>query len=148
VNSIDSAEVAETGENLTAFLQSLEYRGIFSAEFVRDERDGLLKLIEVNTRAWAYIQFAWECGVNIADMYYRDALNLDIEPVSAVRTGIGLVVMPNDFAAVRAERKSGTTTYRRAISEWLAARSALYSRGDSAPLITRWFEVIAGRFRR
>ncbi len=43
-------------------LAHLQYRGIFSAEFKRDDRDGEFKLLEVNARPWWYVDFAVRCG--------------------------------------------------------------------------------------
>jgi len=61
-------------EALDRLLGSLNYRGIFSAEFKRDERDGTFRLLEVNARAWWFVEFAARCGVDVVGMNYHTAL--------------------------------------------------------------------------
>ena len=69
-------EVADAADELVRLLASVGYRGIFSAEFKRDERDGVLKLLEVNVRPWWYVEFAALCGVDVCHLAYREALGL------------------------------------------------------------------------
>ena len=56
--SVPLGEVAPALESLRVLFSDLGYRGIFNAEFKRDERDGLFKLLEVNVRPWWFV----ECG--------------------------------------------------------------------------------------
>jgi predicted ATP-grasp superfamily ATP-dependent carboligase len=62
-------EVHDLGQRLLA---AVDYRGLAHVEFVRDPRDGLLKVIEVNTRppVWAGIATGPELG--IANIAYDD----------------------------------------------------------------------------
>ena len=62
-------EVHELGQRL---LRAVDYRGLAHVELVRDDRDGLLKVIEVNTRppVWAGIATGPELG--IARVAYDD----------------------------------------------------------------------------
>ncbi len=48
--SIPLKDVPDAVESVRKVLGEVKYRGIFSAEFKRDVRDGLCKLIEVNAR--------------------------------------------------------------------------------------------------
>ncbi len=77
--SIPLAEVEPAATNLTALLAKVDYRGIFSAEFKRDARDGQFRILEVNTRAWTYVEFAARCGVNVCEMAWQDALGLPVD---------------------------------------------------------------------
>jgi predicted ATP-grasp superfamily ATP-dependent carboligase len=65
-------------ESLARLLAHLKYRGIFSAEFKQDARDGRYCLIEVNARPWWYIEFAERCGVPVCELAYREALGLPL----------------------------------------------------------------------
>ena len=62
-------EVVEQG---LALLRGLGYHGPSQVEFKRDRRDGLYKLIEVNPRLWHWHSLAAACGVNLAEIAYRD----------------------------------------------------------------------------
>ncbi len=57
-------------------------RGMLSAELKLDPRDGRLKVIEVNARAWKHVEFAATCGVNICRLAYDDALGVDSAPIT------------------------------------------------------------------
>jgi len=87
MESIPKDRAGGAVDAITGLLSKIGYRGIFSAEFKRDRRDDSFKLIEINTRAWAYIEFAALCGVNIAFQAYRDALEHDIPAIEQYPIG-------------------------------------------------------------
>jgi D-aspartate ligase len=72
-------DVAPAVEIVQRFVGALPYRGVFDAEFKYDERDGLFKILEINTRPYGNIGFAARCGVDFVSMAYRDALDLPVE---------------------------------------------------------------------
>lgn len=80
--SVPVIEAQQAVDDVMRLLEGAGYRGIFSAEFKKDERDGVFKILEVNARPWWFVEFAANCGVNVVEMAYRDALG---EPVSEVR---------------------------------------------------------------
>jgi hypothetical protein len=105
-----SVPVSDTGDasaTLRTLLADIDYRGIFSAEFKRDPRDGAFNLIEVNARPWWYIEFAARCGVNVGEMAVRDALVEPVETISGYAVGRRCVFPYYDLDAVRAERSAG-----------------------------------------
>ncbi|HKK94190.1 MAG TPA: hypothetical protein VJ925_12205 [Longimicrobiales bacterium] len=104
MESVPLAEVEPATESLARLLESLEYRGMFSAEFKKDPRDGVFRLLEVNPRAWWYVAFAADCGVDVCGMAYRDALGHPVETIDAYATGRQCVYPYMDFYAVLAER--------------------------------------------
>lgn len=61
VKSIYDDELLEQGRRL---FNGINYVGVGSAEFKRDEKDGKLKLIELNPRYWQQNFLATQCGVN------------------------------------------------------------------------------------
>lgn len=71
--AVPLASVPDAVRDVCRLLDGLDYRGIFSAEFKRDPRDGTFRIIEVNTRAWTYVEFAARHGVNVCEMAWRDA---------------------------------------------------------------------------
>ena len=75
------SDVASAAGSLERLLRGIDYRGVFSAEFKHDERDGLFKILEVNARPWWFAGFAASCGLDVCDMSYRDALGERVEPV-------------------------------------------------------------------
>jgi D-aspartate ligase len=51
-------------------LNALKYTGVCEVEYLRDPRDGLYKLIEINARTWLWVGLAKACGVDFAKLAY------------------------------------------------------------------------------
>lgn len=51
-------------------VKELGYTGVCEIEFMRDMRDGVYKLIEINPRTWLWVGLAKACGVDYAYMIY------------------------------------------------------------------------------
>src|SRR5262249_24345306 len=50
--SVPLSQVEPAAQALRALLAAIRYRGIFSAEFKLDARDGIFKILEINARIW------------------------------------------------------------------------------------------------
>ena len=72
--SIPMAELAEERSVIDQFIVTIGYHGLMSAEFKKDERDGALKLLEINARPWWHFWLSKSCGVNIVLTSYLDAI--------------------------------------------------------------------------
>lgn len=55
-------------------IKELGYTGVCEIEWLRDSRDGIPKLIEINARTWLWVDLAAKCGVDYPNMIY-DYLN-------------------------------------------------------------------------
>lgn len=130
---------------LDRLLAATGYRGIFSAEFKLDPRDGQFKLLEVNTRAWWYVEFAARCGVDTCSMSYRDALKRDVASVDTYSTGSSCVYPYPDFFACRAARRSGELTTGDWIRSWATATQPVFRWGDPWPAVAASAEILSGK---
>ncbi len=142
--SVELSEVEGAVESLSRLLPGVGYHGIFSAEFKRDPRDGLFKVLEVNSRPWWFIEFAALCGVDVSVLAYRDALGLDLPELREYTVGEKCVLFTEDlraFLALRRMRQLSTTAW---IRSWLGARSAVFATNDPLPALT----LILGLTRR
>jgi D-aspartate ligase len=101
MRSVPVEETIGAVESLERLWRAIGYKGIFSAEFKQDPRDSKFKLLEVNARPWWYIEFALLCGVNVAEMAYRDALEQPYQPVTKYRVGRQAIFMYEDRKAYR-----------------------------------------------
>ena len=120
------------------FLGALRYRGVFSAEFKYDARDGLFKVLEINTRPFGFIGRAAGSGVDLVAMAYRDVLGLPVEPVA--RDGVGrhyLDPHADLFAGRRLIQEGKLTPWSWACS-WLGAYQPIFSWSDPLPAVA-WF---------
>ena len=146
-----SVPVSDTG-NASATLKTLfadiGYRGIFSAEFKRDPRDGVFNLIEVNARPWWYVEFAARCGVNVCKLAIRDALGEPIETISEYAVGRRCVFPYYDLQAVRAELSAGRLGLLGWARSWLGAYQPVFRWSDPLPAVGEVAALIGERLRR
>lgn len=119
--SIPLDEVSEAVNCLSKLLAMLAYRGIFSAEFKRDSRTGEFKLLEVNTRAWWYVEFAARCGLNVCAMAYQDARERPVSEAAPCRSGIGCVNWINDAKSVLAAGGRRGLSWFAILRQWRTA---------------------------
>jgi predicted ATP-grasp superfamily ATP-dependent carboligase len=135
MRSISIDEVAPAMRSLEVLLPAVGYRGIYSAEFKLDARDGTFKILEVNTRPWWYVEFAALCGVDVCTMAYRDALGLEVSDVTTYEVGARCVNARTDLLASRASVRSGETSWARALASWIGARQAIFRAEDPVPAL-------------
>lgn len=132
--SIPLDDVAGAEAQLRELLAKLNYRGIFSAEFKRDARDGEFRILEVNIRAWWYVEFATRCGIDVCRMAYHDALG---EPVAAAsrhyRDGAGCLYFPGDVKAVCKADRQDMESWWVIVNQWLRAHFLAFLVADPMP---------------
>lgn len=129
-------------------LGALRYRGVFDAEFKFDERDRLFKILEVNTRPYAYIGFAATCGVDLVAMAYRDALSLPVEPVAEYRVGRYYFYPADDRVVGCWLIREGKLTAWSWARSWLGAYQPIFSWDDPLPAWDKLSKKIWSCFRR
>ena len=133
--SIPFEEVEQAWVGLERLLRHVKYRGIFSAEFKKDAHDGVFKILEVNTRPWIYIEFAGVCGMNMCDLYIRDALEMDIPTIKNYRVGLGCVDLYNDLKAAIKMPSSQRPNIFRLLVTWVRSFKLLFAWRDPKPAI-------------
>lgn len=121
---------------LKYLLEEVQYRGIFSAEFKYDRRDGLLKLIEINARPWWFVEFAHRCGVDVCTMAYRDALGLPVIPVLNYEIGRRCVFPVNDLRAWAEEHRRGEATVWSLVETWSRSDGTPFHWNDPVPALS------------
>jgi predicted ATP-grasp superfamily ATP-dependent carboligase len=146
--SIAPAEVAEGVEAMERLVAHLRYRGIFSAEFKRDERDGRLKLLEVNARPWWYVEFAGRCGVDVVAMAYEDALGRPTPASPGYAVGRELVFPSYDWPAVRQAGHVGPAGLLAWMWRTARADQPVWSPDDPGPCLAALGERLSRRLAR
>jgi predicted ATP-grasp superfamily ATP-dependent carboligase len=145
--SVPLAEASQAVDSVRSVLGAVAYRGIFSAEFKRDPRDGKFKLLEVNTRPWWFIDFAVRCGVDVCRMAYEDAQGGEIEPVEHYRVGATCVFPYYDFFALQPLLGAGEMTWGRWTRELMPALQPVGCWDDPLPGIVGFTRVIRSAIR-
>jgi D-aspartate ligase len=135
--SIPLAHVRGAIASVVELLTRLRYRGIFSAEFKRDSRDGEFRLLEVNTRAWWYVEFAARCDVNVCQMAFQDAEGLPVTKApSDYPAGIGCVNLGGDIKSVFSRDPVARISLLQALGQWTKAHYHVFRWDDPGPGLT------------
>jgi len=146
--SVPVSETSAAIETLKTLLADIEYRGIFSAEFKRDEHDGTFNLIEVNARPWWYVEFAARCGVNVCDLAVRDALGQTVPMISTYAIGRRCVFPYYDLQAARAEMSAGRMGIFGWARSWVGPYQPVFRWSDPLPAIGEVAKLIGVRVRK
>lgn len=146
--SVPLDEVRGAVETMRGLVDGLGYRGIFSAEFKKDERDGVFRILEVNCRPWWFVEFATMCGVNVVEMAYRDALRLPVTPVDTFAAGVRYCYMTFDKMAYQHLKARGDVSTTGWVRSWLFGRHAVFSMDDLGPALQPYRERVDARWRR
>jgi predicted ATP-grasp superfamily ATP-dependent carboligase len=112
VQSVEYPELLSLGKT---FFSKIGYRGVGSMEFKLDERDGKLKLIELNPRYWQQNSLADRCGMNFPLIDYLEATDADPKPITEYRSGVKWVNIYSDLESFREYRQRGQLS----LSQWL-----------------------------
>lgn len=69
VKTVDIPELRDHSEKL---LSEIGYYGLAEVEFMRDPRDGVFKLLEINPRSWKWHTLAIRAGVDLPFLIFSD----------------------------------------------------------------------------
>lgn len=114
VESIEYPELMEIGKK---YFKSINYRGVGSAEFKLDERDGKLKLIELNPRYWQQNSLADKCGMNFPLVEYFEVTQQNPQTSCNFKTGIKWVNLYFDFISFLNYKSIGKISFK----EWITS---------------------------
>lgn len=134
VQSVPLEAVEGAVTSMRALTERIGLRGIFSAEFKRDTRDGLFKLLEVNARPWWYLEFAATCGADVCVPAYRDALGQPVPEPAPYRVGERLIYPWHDWLAWR-RLAPKTTSLGQLLEFWSGATQATLRGDDPLPVL-------------
>ena len=130
VETIDSPEIAELSER---FLEAIEFDGLVEVEFMRDRRDGLLKLLDVNPRVWGWHSLCQRAGVDFPYLAYKFARSEPV-PEATARPGVRWLRLTTDLPTALREIAHGNLSpgpYLRTVLS--PHESATFARDDPVP---------------
>lgn len=137
-------DVVNIGLNL---LQEIGYYGLAEAEIQRDERDGKLKLVEINARSTTETRLTAKCGMNMEYIAYRDALGLKINKIHPAKLAVIWIEILRDIQSIFS-REGYLAQKKITITQWLQSM-----RGEREYAFLAWedpvpFIVLLFRFFR
>ena len=89
------------------FFEGINYTGIGSIEFKKDDRDGKFKMIELNPRIWMQNIQATYAGVNFPYLYYLDCCGEKVPQTLSFKNNIRWLDAIQDFQSYLGNRKKG-----------------------------------------
>lgn len=126
-------------EPTVELLRHIGWRGIASAEYKWDHRDGTYRLIEINGRCYLTIGLALRCGINYAGMIWREAATGDPgRPEPNGWSGVWAHLYDEVYWGWKGRRMEGFTArqywepYRQPLEH------AVWSRKDPRPFRVQW----------
>jgi len=140
VRSVRYPELSDLGQR---FFLAIGYRGVGSAEFKLDKRDGNLKLIELNPRYWQQNALSEKCGMNFPFVDYLETTGQGPEPVAGFLTGINWVNIYMDFNSYLVYQRQKELT----LSGWLRSFKATKVLSDFAcdDILPGFYEIRFGK---
>jgi len=92
-----SIYVEECYKQSVPLLLELNYTGVCEVEYLKDPRNGLYKLIEINARTWLWVGLAKYCGIDYAKMIYYYCNNHDNCYPTNYKIGVKWINWYTDF---------------------------------------------------
>ena len=130
VTTIDDQEIESAARR---FLRAVRYSGIIELEFHRDERDGELKLLDVNHRAWGWHSLGAAAGVDFPYLEWLSNMGADIARVHG-RPGVRWRRASTDMLAILGELRRGSISLRQTLGELRpGADRAVWAKDDPLP---------------
>lgn len=133
--TIPLEEVEEPIGALRRLFADVGYRGVFNAEFKRDERDGTYKIIEINARPAWFIGTIASIGVDLPWMNYLDAQDLPVPAPPPYRAGRYTLYELQDAAAMIRSVRSRRRPLGPILGPWLRGDRAMFWWRDPGPAI-------------
>jgi len=133
VQSIDLPDVAEEARRL---LEAVGYTGLVEVEFKRDPRDGRLKLLDVNTRIWAWIGLGDAVGLDFAGMAFALARGMAMPKAARPQYGPAWRrAVPNMLSSVQDLMRNGRPGLAPVRAILGPAQSAIFAMDDLRPAL-------------
>jgi len=131
---IENAIIPEFEKIITSLIKKIRYFGIVDAEFKKDPRDNMFKLIEINPRCWMQNSLPARYGINFSYIAYMDTIGKKFEKQYLNNKNIKWLFMQDDFYSSFESVKKGELSF----SEWINSfrgkkEYAIFSKDDPLP---------------
>jgi len=132
VETVDAPAVEDAAMR---FLREIGYSGLVEVEFMLDERDGRLKLLDVNARTWGYHSIGEGAGVDFPWLLYASQLGLRTNPAVG-RSGVRWIRLLTDTPTALREVLHGRLGLRKYLRSLRGIDvEAAFSRDDPLPAL-------------
>ena len=132
---VETDELPEVEELSLRFLRAIDFYGLAEVEFKQDSRDGQLKLLDVNARAWGFHGLGRAVGVDFPYLLFADQLGYPIEP-SRGRPKVGWLRVLTDIPTAMKDLFQGylsPAAYFRSL--WRTKSLSVFAWDDPLPAV-------------
>ena len=144
VVSIEQPEVERLAR---VILAAMRFSGLVEVEFKRDARDGQLKLLDINPRAWGWHSLCGRAGVDFPYLAWNFAHGVKI-PETRARAGVHWVRFTTDIlAAGQAIRERSLTVFEYLGSFRRPLEFAIWAKDDPIPAIMEIPSLLYARMK-
>jgi D-aspartate ligase len=135
----EPADLPELREPTLALLRKIGWRGVASAEYKLDPRDGRYRLMEINGRCFLTHGLATRCGVNYPLLTWREhALRQKVRATSNGWQGLWLH-MHADLLYTAVENRSESWSWSDFLGGYMGPIvDAVWSPSDPLPFLAQW----------
>lgn len=128
------------------FFEGIDYTGMGSIEFKKDDRDGQFKLLELNPRFWQQNIQATCAGVNFPYINYLDCIGKRLDHSLSFKENIRWLDTVQDFRSFIANRKKGDISFLEWIRSILSTDCFAYFSWDDLKPVYKYLTSIVWRF--
>jgi predicted ATP-grasp superfamily ATP-dependent carboligase len=144
---VETIVAPDVEELATRFLEAARFDGLVEVEFMRDPRDGCLKLLDVNPRVWGWHGLCAGAGVDFPHLAYLHAQSHPV-PATRAKAGVRWLRLSTDLPTslrevVRGNLRAGP--YLRTLCS--SHESATFARDDPRPALVE-LPMLAGTLIR
>jgi predicted ATP-grasp superfamily ATP-dependent carboligase len=144
---VETIDDPETAEQAAAVFARMQLTGLAEVEFKRDERDGRLKLLDINPRVWGWHTLGAAAGVDFPYLLWQLVSGEHVPRVHA-RAGVRWLRLSTDLPTAVTEvahRRMSAAAYLRSLHG--PRESAIRSRDDPVPGLLE-LPLLAGTLAR
>jgi len=146
---VESLEFLDIKNSAGKWLERIRYTGMVEIEYMLDKRDGVYKLLDVNTRPWGWIAMCVYAGVDFPYLMWKLSQNKLVEEAHG-RGGVGWSRTVYDLAAMFELVWSGDRSISliNFIQSLLHAKHEMYVTDDLKPAFFEFSQLISRAFRK
>jgi D-aspartate ligase len=133
---VETCTFPKVREYSVALIEASNYNGISEVEFKFDERDGQLKLFEVNPRLYKWHALGLQIGLNFPEMFISAALGKATKRnvITSSNQHVAWRDIFSDVAGIAGQIRSGGTSIGELIGELrIRPRDSVFSLSDLKP---------------
>lgn len=137
-----SVHMPELEYMATKLLKEIGHYGLAEVEFMKDDKDGVIKFLEINGRQWGWHTLAKGAGINLPFYLFQHMTGGKIEKIPTPQIGVKWIRLITDIPTVCKELASGRMSFEEYFDSLKGKREfAVLSLKDPIPFIMEYLMI-------